>query len=544
MVNKELTMTEYNGTDYDALYPETVSPQVKLDTDAQDSTHLDEGASLNDALKSISQNAGGFQVGDTLISARTNLGDNWLLCNGDLILASKYPELLKNIDASMFDFNKIGEASGIESSIKEVTVVTNQSVANEQFMISIQGNNSAVFAGNNLVNSPEWTKLISDKYHSYRVRYQNGMWFILTDTTGTSPNGSARYYSGDNISMDNFKDVNGLTGKVTDVVYNNGKYYFLVTKAKGDDNVRYVYMYTDLNAAPVIIEIGGVSYYSEFLSVVPEGVVCSRRQYYNSQKKNYYIDMIVVDSLGNTTTKTIASPDDSTYGTMTDTRVIYFNNTYWLMAYHIGLEDGSNGMTLFTSRGLDGIYGQVYTSDKKRIKMYAQAEGKFETINDDMLIFPNGYYFTKAGNTTPYKWDNNVSSTISSAVVVGNNNYYYTTVIDDVIYSYSQPIAQNIKLPIFSPASGLYAYIKVKSRSNCTLTVDTTPSEASVEVKDALGEVVSPQTGTTNVFTLDNISGKYTVLVSKEGYVSKTQTITNNKSQTINVTLEKTSDGE
>ena len=37
--------------------------------------------------------AGSFKVGDVLISRRTDLGDDWLLCNGEVVSRTLYPEL-------------------------------------------------------------------------------------------------------------------------------------------------------------------------------------------------------------------------------------------------------------------------------------------------------------------------------------------------------------------------------------------------------------------------------------------------------------------
>ena len=88
---KNFTIENYNGTDYDTLYPETISGQVLLDKTAQTSTNLPSGSTLNDALYTISKDGGGFQIGDTLTTARTNLGNKWLLCNGAQITPSDYP---------------------------------------------------------------------------------------------------------------------------------------------------------------------------------------------------------------------------------------------------------------------------------------------------------------------------------------------------------------------------------------------------------------------------------------------------------------------
>nr|DAO16229.1 MAG TPA: hypothetical protein [Bacteriophage sp.] len=45
-----IVMKEYNGTDYDTLYPEVISSQVMLDKDLRYNMNLPDGASLNDAI--------------------------------------------------------------------------------------------------------------------------------------------------------------------------------------------------------------------------------------------------------------------------------------------------------------------------------------------------------------------------------------------------------------------------------------------------------------------------------------------------------------
>ena len=100
MANKyNFTIENYNGTDYDTLYPETNSGQVLLDKAAQTATGLASGKTVSDALAQITTDGGAFQVGDTLTTVRTNLGDKWLLCNGASVDASLYPDLNQMIMA-------------------------------------------------------------------------------------------------------------------------------------------------------------------------------------------------------------------------------------------------------------------------------------------------------------------------------------------------------------------------------------------------------------------------------------------------------------
>lgn len=69
------------------------------------------------------------------------------------------------------------------------------------------------------------------------------------------------------------------------------------------------------------------------------------------------------------------------------------------------------------------------------------------------------------------------------------------------------------------------------------LTVNATPADATIAVKDADSVAVTPITGTTNQFLLSGLGDSYTVTVSKTGYTAQTKTITNDKDQTITVTL-------
>ena len=93
---KNFTIENYNGTDYDTLYPETNSGQVLLDSSGQNILHLSSGSTVNDGFNSIAYGGGGFTIGDVIVTARNNMGDNWLLCNGAIVDGNQYP-ILKNL---------------------------------------------------------------------------------------------------------------------------------------------------------------------------------------------------------------------------------------------------------------------------------------------------------------------------------------------------------------------------------------------------------------------------------------------------------------
>ena len=60
----------------------------------------------DDAFRSI------YKVGDTKTTARTDLGEKWLLCNGALLLASEYPALWSKLSASL-EWKNLVDLNGI-----------------------------------------------------------------------------------------------------------------------------------------------------------------------------------------------------------------------------------------------------------------------------------------------------------------------------------------------------------------------------------------------------------------------------------------------
>ena len=77
---------------------------------------------------------------------------------------------------------------------------------------------------------------------------------------------------------------------------------------------------------------------------------------------------------------------------------------------------------------------------------------------------------------------------------------------------------------------------KMVATNGYVLTVNTTPANAAIVVMSDDGVAIQPREG--GEYVLPNLDGKYSVTVSKEGYTGKSRTITNNKSQTVNVNLD------
>lgn len=82
----------------------------------------------------------------------------------------------------------------------------------------------------------------------------------------------------------------------------------------------------------------------------------------------------------------------------------------------------------------------------------------------------------------------------------------------------------------------------VSLQDGFVLTVNATPSDATIKVTDVDSVEVAPITGTTNTFLLSGLGDSYTLTVSKTGYTTKTQAIVNNGDQTVEVKLEAAGD--
>lgn len=82
--------------------------------------------------------------------------------------------------------------------------------------------------------------------------------------------------------------------------------------------------------------------------------------------------------------------------------------------------------------------------------------------------------------------------------------------------------------------------VSLNNHNGFILTVTTDPEAATVTVVDADSKEVEPIEAGSKTYLLSGIGDQYGVNVEYTGYTGKHLTITNNKDQTLNVTLEET----
>ena len=437
---KNFIIENYNGTDYDTLYPETNSGQVLLDRDAQVTTGLTSGSTLDDALHFVVKGGGAFQVGDTLTTARTNLGNKWLLCNGTQITQSDYPVLVELLGAKPFYWASKGTSTtaNINNIVNKITETGDLFLATSNTRVD------------NMYNCYYSTDLLSwqslkDSSDSFRIWCVNGTWIIYY-ALNTLVHKTV-YYSGENMDFANFVEVNGInTMGIYGAAYWNGKYCINTEDTSLKDNKSSIFVYTDLSQPPTILHLNtnNVVNYADHgqLSVLPDGLAVCSGTTSTADVLEYNID--VVD----------AQNSVSHYnGEITDyhgipTSIQYFNGYYYMTTYR----QSSSGLkrTLFRSGALDGNYFKVMYDDTEDVM------AKDITITDNYLITDMGYYIDKENNV--YKQANPITATVP--ILVGNDKYY--TMVNTTAYQ-SNMIADSTNLPTVSIASGLYTYIKAKS---------------------------------------------------------------------------------
>ena len=436
---KNFTIENYNGTDYDTLYPETNSGQVLLDKTAQTSTNLPSGSTLNDALYTISKDGGGFQIGDTLTTARTNLGNKWLLCNGAQITPSDYPELSSLFTAQKYLFTQTGKNATVSFHTNNYRIgrqnLAYNPITNQLAYSCAQSYGDSYYTALYYLdlssNSSEWIQVntIGTGSTANAIECVNGLWVI-----------GNKYYDGAltaNTTFSNLQKVNSTTINVTYAIYHNNHYYL-----RSSNNV---YIYTDLSLLP----INTISVRGRGINIIPEGI-CTATVESNTNTVKYYViadDFTLTDSSWTLSGVSLSSTTSWCW-------VTYYNGYYYWF-----IDTGKQEYYLYRSMALD-VEPTLFTSLDKPADDY--------TLGNNDLILSNGNYidFTNelksfgtipsGADVTPIVVTPTVAYQMSGTVPTMNKNPFEMSL-------YSASITALIKLPTVSVGTGLYTYIKAKN---------------------------------------------------------------------------------
>lgn len=109
-----------------------------------------------------------YQIGDTLTTARTDLGDNWLLCNGANVNVEDYPGLSIMAPQIAGTWNEI--------SLTNVSKNGRLKYVNGYYFLIINFTDSASIYYTQSLDSGTWTSLVSTSYDETDITYGNGYW--------------------------------------------------------------------------------------------------------------------------------------------------------------------------------------------------------------------------------------------------------------------------------------------------------------------------------------------------------------------------------
>lgn len=452
---KNFTIENYNGTDYDTLYPETISGQVLLDIDAQSSTSLSTGATLDDTLRQIFKNDGIFHIGDTLTTARTNLGNRWLLCNGATVNSADYPMLSQFFSSVALNYNKVAEYTTPSAVYRALThsfdVMYDESTGKYGILMHAvykynEADRTNILVYQNIGDS-SWVDCagsgVNDAlYDDTFVKYLNHNFvvcktiprYLISDTVGY-------YCTGAPTSNTSFSPIAlptvGAEGNWGDAAYYNGKYYF--TSVGVGRTPSYLLVYDDLASAPQSILLRDKGEVGKFSMVNGKLCVCTD------------------GGSGHVTFQLIN--EDGTLGIITITVSGSFDSTKNYMLYSLG----QNYVLTHTSYpdSADPYY-RVYFSDSLNNSFTLNTTYRKEQDilqKDNMLILSNGYYIDMELNI---KTQYNFSIIGDNPALPLRNCNDNTFAVGGTYNVYQASPDTQFQLPTYSPATGLYTYIKAK----------------------------------------------------------------------------------
>ena len=440
----KITMKENNGTDFDTLYPQTVSNQVIM----QDENGALTNKTLDDKVNEIATDGGAFQVGDTLTTARTNLGDKWLLCNGEIVTDTQQPEL-----SNVVEFKSL-----------QLSFQSNATIAN------IDENGRTKYSASGLSKAPNECQTFFDGTNGYF--YQCSAWYyditgVRITTSNLTSLGTAAYDAvgyhgrcfrcGDYliqttqpgynplyklIGGTNWENTANQTGttNVSCVAYFNGKYYF-ARQAQSYD-------YNPLPGLAVSNSPDGSNYtYIAYPNAVYDRAIIGAISVANGHlfvSSNSRPNLAYLSDDGttlNTVNGTGAASGTAVY-------VVYANNKYYLSC-----TSGVYMVTdIFNPTDMTKIYSK---STRTELCMYQ--------IGNKILL-SDGYYISE---------DNTVSS---NSLVEGATKVFADVNGEDVVMTaiykkdskyfagvYKTTTGKAFTLPNISLADNLYTYIKAQS---------------------------------------------------------------------------------
>ena len=432
---KNFIIENYNGTDYDTLYPETNSGQVLLDSSGQNILHLSSGSTVNDGFNSITYGGGGFTIGDVIITARNNMGDNWLLCNGAIVDGNQYP-ILKNLLKPAPSVST-GKAIGTSNAIYKPGA-SGEIIYRTGSKVGIQSHNF-----NTGVDSIEASSVQESLAFAY-VPTKNS-YARATYTFQTSSGNNTIVYSGSSLSSMSTSTTIAL-GSVVGIYPIDDKIFYLVYEFGSSKHQKVTLVSDATDSFP------SASSRRLSINLAPEDLNSPN----NLVKvgNNKYLELVGIG-------KPVGG-----YNSI----VQFFTHTSGSEFTYIFEKEGNWDMT--ESDGTVAIFGSKKHSTYYLVKEDSTSKNIASISLPSSNVFGNSYGFFYVGTDNKLYQSVDHASTwnvLMNNVDVGDvcsivenpqdGKVYIIGTTSTIILTFN---SSNVLLPTYSPATGLYAYIRAK----------------------------------------------------------------------------------
>lgn len=235
-------------------YSENLHLALPEGDDVLEVSKLSENFEVLDGAIKETQAASGYQIGDTLTTWRTDLGENWLLCNGDIFDADEYPALAAITPGmgTMAELNRKGPL--IVGSSTTSDCIT--SYATDGLTVAITIMYSSDILRGVYYSSDGFqtvTKLtitgLNTSYGYSKIFYTNGHWILVEQNSSTTVKGI--YETTDINGAWTYHPFTSMSGFVQHIEYYDGKYWAFGTNSSSMVGNGWCGYFVDLNIAAI-----------------------------------------------------------------------------------------------------------------------------------------------------------------------------------------------------------------------------------------------------------------------------------------------------
>ena len=396
-------------------------------------------------------------VGTIKTTVRTDLGENWLLCNGEKFSPEEYPDLYAAMPAADPSNNNWDITSAFNGQN-----TLNIEFGNGVYAATINNKNFIFYANADSVDSP-WSQVSfssNNNAKGHKIRYLNGYWIICGNKTVGSDMAACLWYAtsitGEWTEVE-IKNVSSNKFFATDIVYANEKWVVCGYQYVSSASTSFIWYSHSISgpwneggiSSPQSLKLDTITFNGEYFATAGFAETDTNRGYfyYATDPSKWYSKQVYT------------SLDHNPYVGLGD---IKYANNKWIAAGYSTFNHNINRPYIFSCSTIDGSWSNDYCDDSQGKTFYA-----------DQIAYGNGFYVISgssnrnapvliSSDAAPGVWEYVELTDYTSSVV--NVNFVNDSFICGLDGGKAAGLlARTLKnmLPFISN-KGFYSYIKAK----------------------------------------------------------------------------------